>query len=158
MARPKVLFVLTSQRQMGSADKETGWYLPEFAHPYYKLYPHSDIVVASPKGGEAPLDPSSVEGSKDEESVKFLNEKKDLWTKTEKLSDFKGKAGGFAAIFYVGGHGRKFLSLPLTLFLCSFMTIYYVVLGLECCCICKRHQGLRVFTSGGQMSCYTTTQ
>lgn len=109
MARPKVLFVLTSQRQMGSADKETGWYLPEFAHPYYKVSQHADIVVASPKGGEAPLDPSSVEAFKnDDESVKFLNEKKELWTKTEKLADFKGRAGEFAAIFYVGGHGRKF--------------------------------------------------
>jgi hypothetical protein len=106
---PKVLFVLTSASKLGKEDKPTGWYLPEFAHPYYKLAPIADIVVASPAGGEAPLDPSSVEAFKDdEESTRFLKEKSSLWKNTEKLSDFLGKAHEFSAIFYVGGHGRKF--------------------------------------------------
>ncbi len=81
---------------------------PEFAHPYYTLEPHAQITVASPAGGEAPLDPNSVEAFKDdEESSKFLKEKASLWKNTEKLSSFIGKAKDFDAIFFVGGHGRK---------------------------------------------------
>ncbi|KAK4546549.1 hypothetical protein LTR36_001766 [Oleoguttula mirabilis] len=109
-SKPKVLFVLTSHGSMtvhGKA-KPTGWYLPEFAHPYYQLAGKADITVASPAGGESPLDPASVEASKDEESVKFLDTQSELWKKTEKLADFKGKANEFAAIFYVGGHGPMF--------------------------------------------------
>jgi len=94
---------------MGSTGKKTGWYLPEFAHPYKVLQPHAEIVIASPAGGKAPLDPSSVEASKDDEtSVSFLNTKQELWEKTEKLSSFLGRAKEFDAIFYVGGHGPMF--------------------------------------------------
>jgi predicted nucleic-acid-binding protein len=39
--------------------------------------------------------------------VEFLNNKKELWEKTEKLSDYSKSAADFDAIFYVGGHGRK---------------------------------------------------
>jgi len=95
--------------QVDGKAKPTGWYLPEFAHPYNQLVSLADIVVASPKGGEAPLDPSSVEMFKsDEESTEFLNNKSSLWKNTEKLSDFADKADEFAAIFYVGGHGPMF--------------------------------------------------
>ncbi|CAK4008804.1 class I glutamine amidotransferase [Lecanosticta acicola] len=107
--KPKVLFVLTSHKDMGTTGKPTGWYLPEFAHPYYKLEGKADIVIASPKGGEAPLDPASVEMFKeDAEATKFLKEKETLWKHTEKLGDFLGKAEEFDAIFYVGGHGPMF--------------------------------------------------
>lgn len=106
---PKVLFVLSSHGQMGNTGRTTGWFLPEFAHPYYKLAPHTDIVVASPAGGEAPLDPASVEMFKgDEESQRFLQEKQALWKNTEKLETFLGRAEEFAAVFYVGGHGREY--------------------------------------------------
>ncbi|KAI9848394.1 MAG: hypothetical protein M1837_000188 [Sclerophora amabilis] len=108
-SQPKVLFVLTSHDKLGDTGKPTGWYLPEFAHPYNALEPHAQIAVASPAGGEAPLDPSSVESSKsDEASVDFLNNKSALWKNTEKLSSFLGRANEFAAIFYVGGHGPMF--------------------------------------------------
>lgn len=110
---PRVLFVLTSHDKMGNTGKPTGWYLPEFAHPYYKLEGKAEIVIASPNGGAAPLDPSSVEATKeDAESVKFLKEKEALWTNTQKLSDFVGKADSFDAIFYVGGHGREYIDRP----------------------------------------------
>ncbi|RDW65034.1 putative chaperone protein HSP31 [Coleophoma cylindrospora] len=103
---PKVLVILTSHDKMGNTGKPTGWYLPEFAHPYEALEGHADIVVASPNGGASPLDPSSVEAFKsDESSVSFLNNKKSLWENTAKLSDFLGKAKEFDAIFFVGGHG-----------------------------------------------------
>jgi len=106
---PKVLFVLTSHDKMGNTGKPTGWYLPEFAHPYEVLAPHVDITVASPHGGAAPLDPSSVEATKEDPvSVKFLKTKEALWKNTEKLSSLLGKADQFEAIFYVGGHGPMF--------------------------------------------------
>jgi len=109
MSQPKVLIVLTSHKELGNTGKPTGWYLPEFAHPYNVLAPKAQITIASPAGGEAPLDPASVELFKaDQVSVDFLNTKSALWKNTEKLSDFLGHAKDFDAIFYVGGHGPMF--------------------------------------------------
>jgi hypothetical protein len=79
---------------------------PEFAHPHHVLHNKVSLTIASPKGGEAPLDPSSVEMFKDEISVNFLNTQKALWANTEKLADMIPRVGEFDAIFYVGGHGR----------------------------------------------------
>lgn len=69
----------------------------------------AEIVIASPKGGEAPLDPSSVqlsESMKDDISLEYKNNRQDLWKNTVKLADILPKVDEFAAIFYVGGHGR----------------------------------------------------
>ncbi|EQB52168.1 hypothetical protein CGLO_08245 [Colletotrichum gloeosporioides Cg-14] len=108
--KPKVLVVLTSQDNLPTRDgMKTGWYLPEFVHPYNALAPHVDIVVASPKGGEAPIDPYSVQEAKDDaECQTFLKEKESLWKKTEKLETMLQRSSEFAAIFYVGGHGPMF--------------------------------------------------
>jgi putative intracellular protease/amidase len=66
------------------------------------------LTVASPKGGEAPLDPSSVKAfEKDDTSVSFLNNQQSLWKNTVRLADVVPRAGEFDAIFYVGGHGRE---------------------------------------------------
>lgn len=105
---PKILFVLTSHNKLGNLDKPTGWYLPELAHPYHVLRNKAEITVASPAGGEAPLDPSSVEAAKDDVSVNFLNNDQQVWKNTQKLDSFVGKAKDFDAIFYVGGHGPMF--------------------------------------------------
>jgi len=105
-SQPKVLFVLTSHGKMGDTGKPTGWYLPEFAHPYEVLAPHTQITIASPAGGEAPLDPSSVEAFKEDAiSTKFLKHNESLWKNTKKLDTFLGHAGEYEAIFFVGGHG-----------------------------------------------------
>lgn len=67
-----------------------------------------DFVVASPKGGEAPLAPASVKLLEDDEiSMRFLNEKEYLWRNTVKLSDALLKSDEFDAVFYVGGYGRE---------------------------------------------------
>ncbi|KAI1849619.1 hypothetical protein JX265_007957 [Neoarthrinium moseri] len=106
---PKVLVVLTSYGQIEGTDNKTGWYLPELAHPYDVLAPKTELVFASPKGGEAPLDQASVEMFKsDPSSVEFLKTKEALWKNTEKLSSFVGRSGEFAALFYPGGHGPMF--------------------------------------------------
>jgi putative intracellular protease/amidase len=109
MSKPSILFVLTSHNKLGNLDKPTGWYLPELAHPYHVLRNKANITVVSPKGGEAPLDPASVEAAKDDDiSVQFLNNDQQVWKTTQKLGDFIGKAKDFDAIFYVGGHGPMF--------------------------------------------------
>ncbi|KAK7941366.1 uncharacterized protein PG986_013753 [Apiospora aurea] len=115
---PKVLVVLTSFGHIEAANSPTGWYLltniapvrqPELAHPYNVLAPKTELVMALPKGGEAPLDPSSVKAfAQDAESVEFLKSKTDVWKNTQKLSAFRGKAAEFDALFYPGGHGPMF--------------------------------------------------
>ncbi|RHZ54898.1 type 1 glutamine amidotransferase domain-containing protein [Aspergillus thermomutatus] len=108
-AKPKFLFVLSSQNILPSRGTQTGWYLPELVHPYNKLAPLFEIVVASPRGGEAPLDPYSVEATKgDPECVAFLKEKSSVWKDTLKLESLLGKTSEFVGIFYVGGHGPMF--------------------------------------------------
>jgi putative intracellular protease/amidase len=103
----KILFVLTSHRKVEDSSIATGWFLPEFAHPYYTLAPHAEIVVASPDGGEAPLSQQSIDMSPDEGSQRFLKEKTHLWKDTTRLENFKGRANEFDAVFYVGGGGRE---------------------------------------------------
>ena len=106
---PKILFVLTSHNKLGNLDKPTGWYLPELAHPYHVLHSKTDITVASPAGGESPLDPASIEASKDDTvSQDFLKNNESVWKTTQKLDSFLGKANDFDAIFYPGGHGPMF--------------------------------------------------
>ncbi|KAI0849482.1 class I glutamine amidotransferase-like protein [Daldinia vernicosa] len=107
---PKVLVVLTSFGYIDSAKKETGWYLPEFAHPHEILASKGvEIVTASPKGGVAPLDPASVEQFKsDASSVSFLNTKSALWQQTAKIWSFLGRSEEFDALFYPGGYGPMF--------------------------------------------------
>jgi putative intracellular protease/amidase len=86
---------------------------PEFAHPYLILEENCDIAVASPAGGEAPLDPSSVVATKDDaKSQGFLQTKDTLWKNTEKLESFLGRAKEFEAVFFVGGIGRTYIPLP----------------------------------------------
>ncbi|KAK9773249.1 putative DJ-1/PfpI family protein [Seiridium cardinale] len=105
---PKVLVVLTSYGKIEGTDHETGWYLPELAHPYDVLEPKTELVIVSPKGGEAPLDKSSVEAFKQDPSSTNFLKKESLWKNTDKLSNYLGRSSEFAAIFYPGGHGPMF--------------------------------------------------
>ncbi|KAK3935803.1 class I glutamine amidotransferase-like protein [Diplogelasinospora grovesii] len=105
----KILVVLTSYGKMSNGHP-TGWYLPEFAHPYDEFKSAGyDVTVASPHGGVAPLDPGSVNAFKSDEScVKFL-EHKSIWENTVKLDALVGKAADeYDALFYPGGHGPMF--------------------------------------------------
>lgn len=109
----KILVVFTSHTQLIGSDHPTGYYLPEIAHPYYLLKNAGyTLVAASPKGGKAPLDQSSVEAFKnDEDSVKFLNDSEaQQWvSNTRPLSEFSSSSvSEFDAIFYPGGHGPCF--------------------------------------------------
>lgn len=103
----KILMVLTSHDQLGDTGNKTGFWLEEFAAPYYVFKDAgAEITLASPKGGQPPLDPSSdTDDAQTEATTRFKNDdaaQKDL-ANTVKLSDVS--ADGFDAIFYPGGHG-----------------------------------------------------
>ncbi|KAL2802099.1 class I glutamine amidotransferase-like protein [Aspergillus granulosus] len=106
---PKILVVLTSAATNPSNGQEVGWYLPELAHPWDVLKSKVDFVVASPKGGVAPISTKSVElFASDPVSSKFFAEQKALWEDTVKLSDVLDRVDEFDAIYYPGGHGPMF--------------------------------------------------
>ncbi|WKT50434.1 hypothetical protein QSH57_015382 [Fusarium oxysporum f. sp. vasinfectum] len=105
-SKPKILVVLTSADKVPKTGKQIGWYLPELAHPFHVLNPRAELVYATPKGGESPLDPVSVDLFKDDPVCKdFLENHESVWKNTLKLSDVAGRASEFDAIFYPGGHG-----------------------------------------------------
>jgi len=101
---PSVLFVLSSADKTLTGN-QTGWYLPEAAHPYWVLLPHATIDFVSPKGPNPSLDQGSVQMFKDEGSVKFLNDEtvKAKLATAKTLSEVDVEA--YDAVFYVGGHG-----------------------------------------------------
>lgn len=105
--KTKILFVLTSHDQLGNTGKATGLWIEEFATPYYYFMDKGvEIVLASPKGGQAPIDPKSNDPSFQTASTKRFyadkNAQKAL-AGTVKLTSVKPK--DFDAVFYPGGHG-----------------------------------------------------
>jgi putative intracellular protease/amidase len=103
----KILMVLTSHDRLGNTEKKTGFWLEEFAAPYYVFKDAgAEISVASPLGGQPPLDPKSDEVAaqtdatrrfkKDDSAVRVL-------ANTIKLRDVA--ASDFDAVFFPGGHG-----------------------------------------------------
>ena len=103
----KVLFVLTSHDKLGDTGHKTGFWAEEFAAPYYKLADAGvDITIASPKGGQPPIDPNSESQDAQTEATERFYKDKELQQKlsqTKKLSEVK--AEDFDAVFYPGGHG-----------------------------------------------------
>lgn len=103
----KILMVLTSHDELGDTGNKTGFWLEEFAAPYYVFKDAgADVMLASPKGGQPPLDPSSDSDDAQTDATKRFKgddaAQKHL-AETEVLS--KVSADGFDAIFYPGGHG-----------------------------------------------------
>jgi putative intracellular protease/amidase len=103
----KILFVVTSHAELGDTGKKTGLWIEEFAAPYYKFRDlGKQLVVASPKGGQAPIDPKSdLPENKTEATIRYYNDKEtqDVLSNTVKLSTVS--ADDFDTIFYPGGHG-----------------------------------------------------
>jgi putative intracellular protease/amidase len=103
----KILIVLTSHDQLGDTGKKTGFWLEEFAAPYYVLKDAgAAITLASPKGGQPPLDPKSeVPEFQTKLTERFRTDtaaQAEL-ANTKKLADVS--ADDFDAVFYPGGHG-----------------------------------------------------
>jgi putative intracellular protease/amidase len=103
----KVLFVLTSHDQLGDTGQKTGFWLEEFAAPYYVLADAgAQITLASPLGGQPPLDPKSDEpDSQTEATERFKQDSvaRAALANTVKLSEVS--AQDYDAVFYPGGHG-----------------------------------------------------
>lgn len=103
----KILVVLTSHDQLGDTGKKTGFWLEEFAAPYYAFKDAgADITLASPRGGQPPLDPKSDDPSAQTDATRRFKADKAtqaLLANTHKLQDMK--TDDFDAVFYPGGHG-----------------------------------------------------
>ena len=103
----KILIVLTSHSQLGNTDEKTGFWIEEFATPYYIFKDAgAEITLTSPNGGQPPIDPKSDTPENQTDST--IRYKKDeivlkLMADTKRLQDVSAK--NFDAVFYPGGHG-----------------------------------------------------
>jgi len=103
----KVLFVVTSHDKLGNTGEKTGFWTEEFAAPYYELLDKGvQIDIATPLGGQPPIDPKSEDPSAATEDTKRFDADTELLAKlknTHKLGDVK--ESDYDAVFYPGGHG-----------------------------------------------------
>lgn len=103
----KVLIVLTSHSELGNTGKKTGFWIEEFAAPYYVLADSgAEITLASPKGGQPPIDPKSDEPDAQTDATKRFKADaglKEKLSQTVKLAEINET--DFDAVFYPGGHG-----------------------------------------------------
>jgi putative intracellular protease/amidase len=103
----KILMVLTSHSELGNTGKKTGFWIEEFAAPYYVFIDAgASITIASPKGGQPPIDPSSDTTENQTPAVirfKADNNLQKILSETHLLSTIV--ADEYDGIFYPGGHG-----------------------------------------------------
>lgn len=103
----KILLILTSHGQLGDTGKKTGFWLEELAAPYYVFKDAgAELVLASPQGGQPPLDPKSDEpDAQTQDTRRFRADKEAMQalSATQKLAAVR--AEDFDAVFYPGGHG-----------------------------------------------------
>jgi len=103
----KILMILTSHDQLGNTGKKTGFWLEEFVAPYYVFKDAgAQITVASPHGGQPPLDPKSDDPSAQTDATRRFKDDpaaQAVLASTQKLKDVS--AADFDAVFYPGGHG-----------------------------------------------------
>lgn len=108
----KILIVLTSHSQLGAtqtgnAEGKTGFWIEEFAAPYYLFQEAgANIIIASPKGGQPPIDPKSdAPENQTKATIRYKSDSQllDLMANTIKLENISSK--DFDAVFYPGGHG-----------------------------------------------------
>jgi putative intracellular protease/amidase len=103
----KILMVLTSHDKLGSTGKKTGFWLEEFAAPYYTFIDGgAEVTLASPRGGQPPLDPKSDEQDfRTEATERYRRDEtaQRALANTVPLSTVEARE--FDAVFYPGGHG-----------------------------------------------------
>ena len=103
----KILMVLTSHDQLGSTGRKTGFWLEEFAAPFFVFRDAGvDLTLASPKGGQPPIDPhSDLPENQTSAMARFKQDAaaQKALANTIKLAEVRAK--DFDAVFYVGGHG-----------------------------------------------------
>ncbi len=103
----KILMVLTSHDQLGNTGRKTGFWLEEFAAPYFVFRDAGvQLTLASPKGGQPPVDPKSdLPENQTPAMARFKQDQaaQKALSQTIKLAD--AKAEDYDTVFYVGGHG-----------------------------------------------------
>ncbi|GAA5073358.1 type 1 glutamine amidotransferase domain-containing protein [Lysobacter panacisoli] len=103
----KILMVLTSHDRLGDTGEKTGFWLEEFAAPYYVFTDAgADITVASPKGGQPPIDPKSDDPANQtpaQDRFKADAAAQKVLANTRRLDSVSAK--DYDAVFYPGGHG-----------------------------------------------------
>lgn len=103
----EILIVLTSHEELGDIGQKTGFWIEEFTTPYYHLVDNgAKVTLASPKGGQPPVDPTSAQDENQTESTRrYDNDKalKEQLKSTHKLSEVSAK--DYDAVFFPGGHG-----------------------------------------------------
>ena len=103
----KILMVLTSHDRLGDTGKKTGFWLEEFAAPYYVFKDAgAEVTLASPKGGQPPLDPKSDAPDAQTEATRRFKADPVAQAALAHTRTLSGVSGdGFDAVFYPGGHG-----------------------------------------------------
>src|SRR5438270_1752065 len=103
----KILMVLTSHDQLGNTGRKTGFWLEEFAAPFFVFRDAGvQLTLASPKGGQPPIDPKSdLPENQTDAMTRFKKDSaaQQVLSQTIKLADAKSE--DYDTIFYVGGHG-----------------------------------------------------
>jgi putative intracellular protease/amidase len=103
----KILMVLTSHDQLGNTGHKTGFWLEEFAAPYYVFKDAgAELTLASPKGGQPPLDPKSDDPSAQTDATKrFKADEAAQQALANTVTLDSVSAADYDAVFYPGGHG-----------------------------------------------------
>ncbi|MFR9731770.1 type 1 glutamine amidotransferase domain-containing protein [Saccharopolyspora sp. MS10] len=103
----KVLIVLTSHDRLGDTGRKTGFWLEELAAPYYRLQEAgAELVLASPAGGQPPLDPTSSEpDARTEATERFEADEAAMAALANTARLDSVDVNEFDAVFYPGGHG-----------------------------------------------------
>lgn len=103
----KILMVLTSHDRLGDTGKKTGFWLEEFAAPYYVLADAgAELTIASPRGGQPPLDPKSdAPDAQTDDTARFKADPAAQAALAHSVPLAELHADAFDAVFYPGGHG-----------------------------------------------------
>ena len=103
----KILIVLTSHSALGDTGKKTGFWIEEFASPYYVLVDAGALItIASPAGGQPPVDPKSEEiDAQTQSTQRFYKDSKAIYQVANTLKLSSIKPDDYDAVFYPGGHG-----------------------------------------------------
>ncbi|KJY92504.1 type 1 glutamine amidotransferase domain-containing protein [Pseudoalteromonas piscicida] len=107
MTAKKILMVLTSHAELGDTGEKTGFWIEEFAAPYYAFVDAGvEVTLASPKGGQPPIDPKSEQPDfQTDSTTRYFDDQKTQELVANTLPLAEVNAAYFDAVFYPGGHG-----------------------------------------------------
>jgi len=103
----KVLVVLTSHSELGNTGQKTGFWIEEFVTPYYVLADAGvELTIASPKGGQPPVDPKSeLPDAQTPSTKRFYNDPELIGKVANTIKLSEAISADYDAVFYPGGHG-----------------------------------------------------